>query len=261
MKTGSTVIVFISLVFFGALHCQDQPATSSEAETDAMDDTDSLENGTDLGVDADTDADADSDTAADIDIETDFTPRTNAETLTLETADFEQTDDENGLVVIEAEDYTTLIEATDGSAWQEVTRPENYSGTGAMQATPPEYVAHKDLWYARKYAPILVYTVNFVKAEPVYVWARASHIDGYDDSVWYGKNGIIEGTSPLTFWETEHGYINVWHYIRFLMEGALAILDVPEAGNYTFELYMREPSFIVDKIVLTTNPDFDPNTL
>ena len=45
------------------------------------------------------------------------------------------------------------------------------------------------------------------------------------------------------------------------MSGGRAVLYVPSTGVHVFELYMREPSFKIDKIVLTTNIDYIPEDL
>ena len=43
------------------------------------------------------------------------------------------------------------------------------------------------------------------------------------------------------------------------MSGGRAVLNVPKTGVQLFELYMREPSFRVDKILLTTNEEYIPD--
>ena len=244
-------------VLLGAVHCADHSFMSPDYGTDSARNTEDSNAETETTRDTET---TDLDSQADSETHEEIPPRFDvAETLS-KPADFKQSDGVDGLVVIEAEDFTLQVEATDGSAWKEVTVPDNYSGTGAMQATPPEYEEHKPQNNAQSNAPMLVYTVEFVKADPVYVWARASHADGFTDSVWFGKNGVIEGTSPLSFFDDEHEVLNDWLYIHLLMDGGEAVLDIPKVGLYTFDLYMREPSFVIDKIVLTTNSNFDPQS-
>ena len=51
-----------------------------------------------------------------------------------------------------------------------------------MQAGPAGYEAHKELAHGQENAPKLEFTVNFVKTDPLFVCARASHVDGFDDS-------------------------------------------------------------------------------
>jgi hypothetical protein len=230
-------------------------ATDTDTDFDTGTDTDTgTATATDSAPQGDTASEMESDTATDSD--------SVEEKVTYELGppNFEQTNDENGLVVIEAEDYTLRKTATDGSYWKQATGPDGYFGLGAMQAGPPDYGENRVLSYAQENAPVLVYTVNFVKAEPVYVWARASHSTDLDDSVWFGKNGQIETMAPLTFLVSEQEIVEEWYYIHFRMDGdeSRAVLNIPEAGVQTFELYMREPDFLIDRIILTTNPNFNP---
>ena len=167
---------------------------------------------------------------------------------------FRQTDDLLGLVSMEAENYSNMKVSTVGTSWDFVTEPESYSGSGAMQAQPGGEERHKTLADAQAEAPVLEYTVNFVFTEPLYVWARASHLDGLDDSVWFGLDGQIIGDLPLSYYDANTAP-GVWYWISELMYHAgtrdKAILNIPTEGVHTFELYMREGNFRVDKIVLT----------
>jgi hypothetical protein len=92
-----------------------------------------------------------------------------------------------------------------------------------------------------------------------YVWGRASHAGPNDDSVWFGSDGDIEGASALCFLVSEQDITNEWYYLNYLMNENRATLDIAEVGVKTFELYMREPRFRIDQIVLTTNSDYNPN--
>jgi hypothetical protein len=182
------------------------------------------------------------------------------EALNAQEAKFRQQSGDDGLVCMEAENYSSLRESTRGTYWDVIEDPENYSGTGGMQAFPNDNIEHKDINNAQANAPVLEYTVNFVKAGQVYVWARSSHVDGYDDSVWFGLDDLIEGTLPLTYLTSEQSYSNVWYWISYFMGDIdRAILQIPSTGVHVFKLYMREPSFKVDKIVLTTNETYHPN--
>ncbi|MFC1568806.1 T9SS type A sorting domain-containing protein [bacterium] len=176
-------------------------------------------------------------------------------------AKFQQLE-ENGLVCMEAENYSGMRESAVETSWEPVTTPVDYSGTGAMQAMPEDYIEHKDLTHGQNNAPVLEYTVDFISPDMVYVWARTSHIDGYDDSVWFGLEEGIAGGIPLTYTTDEQVYSDEWYWINHLMNDNAdrAVMDIGETGVLLFELYMREPAFKVDKIVLTTNPDYIPDS-
>jgi hypothetical protein len=78
-------------------------------------------------------------------------------------ADFQQTDDADGLVVIEAEDFSDERTAVDGSYWDNTTTLRGYFVSGAMQTVPSGDATYKDLAPAQRSAPVLKYVVNFVK--------------------------------------------------------------------------------------------------
>jgi len=174
-------------------------------------------------------------------------------------AKFRQLSEDDGLDCMEAENYSGMRESGTDSYWELVEEPLDFSGTGAMQAFPEGYEEHKDITHGQENAPVLEYAAEFVKTEQLYVRARASHVDGYDDSVWFGLDELIEGTDPLSYTTDEQSYANEWYWIRYLMNEEIAVLQVPSTGVHVFELYMREPSFRVDKIVLTTNQDYLPD--
>jgi len=174
---------------------------------------------------------------------------------------------ENGLVCMEAENYSGIDNPIDDSYWLLVTEPDGYSGTGAMQAQPvnPDFTRHKTLDDARSFAPYMSYSINFVATGTHYVWARAVHTDGYDDSAWIGLDyEIVGGTgdtpAPIQY-NTDEQEQKDWFWISHLMNdnSDRATIEVDEAGVHTFHLYMREQALRVDKIVLTTNVDYLPD--
>jgi hypothetical protein len=183
-------------------------------------------------------------------------------------AKFQQLSDD-GLVCMEAENYSAIDNPIEDSFWAPVTEPDGYSGTGAMQAQPinPDFTRHKTLDDARSYAPYMSYTVNFVATGTHYVWARTVHTDGYDDSAWMGLDyEIVGGTgdtpAPIQYNTDEQEQLD-WYWISHLMNdnSDRATIEVESAGVHTFNLYMREQALRVDKIVITTNVDYLPNAL
>lgn len=179
-------------------------------------------------------------------------------------AKFLQQNTADGLVVMEAENYSAKVEQSTTSSWDTTTSPAGYSGVSAMQALPadPNFTENKDLNTAQANAPILRFVVNFVKTDPVYVWARTSHVDGFDDSFWLGLNGEIIGTSSnhaMSYLTSEQQFANEWYWIHYLQGGDTAKFDIPSAGVHTFEIYMREQALKLDKIILTTNKDYTPS--
>jgi len=179
-------------------------------------------------------------------------------TLTAQEAKFQQAAD--GLVSMEAENYSGMRESSGNSEWMMMEDPAEFSGTGGMQAMPEGFNDHKDITNAQANAPVMEYSVNFISTQQLYVWGRSSHVDGYDDSVWFGFDGLIEGTQPLSYTTDEQPFANEWYWISHFMDGTRAVLNVPTTGVHVFEIYMREPSYKIDKIVLTPDENYNPGT-
>lgn len=165
----------------------------------------------------------------------------------------------SGLVSMEIENYEQHIEQSD-SYWEVVTDPEGFSGTSGMQANPidPDFTDHKDINNAIGNAAILEYTVNFVSTDSVYVWARTSHVDGLDDSFWIGMDDVILGDDAVTYLTDEQDQVD-WYWIRHWMsDESIVNIEVPSVGVHTIQIYMREQALKMDKLVLTTDPDYVP---
>jgi hypothetical protein len=178
-------------------------------------------------------------------------------------AKFQQQSGADGLVVMEAENFSNIRPTTsaDPALWHIVYDPADYSGACAMQALPmdPSFTANKTFAYAQENAPVLEYSINFVSAAPLYVWIRNAHKDGYDDSIWFGYDFLITEPSSEPMTTMNQDYLNVWHWLTQTQgTHGRATIDIGTAGVHVFELYMREQAFKVDKIVLTTNPDYIP---
>lgn len=172
-------------------------------------------------------------------------------------AKFQQTSD--GLVCMEAENYSESVESSSETYWDFYTDLAGYSGTGAMRCYPEGNTEHKVLENAQNSAPVLNYTVNFVSDEPVYLFLRASHIDGYDDSIWFGMDSWIYGDDPASFTSDEQNVSEEWYWVTHYMTGTTQpMIELESAGVHTFQMYMREAGFKLDKIVLTTDPAYAP---
>ena len=157
---------------------------------------------------------------------------------------------------MEAENYSTINDPSDGF-WAEIDSPVTYSGTGGMQANPTteDFTVYKDFANVGD-SPFMEYTVDFLQAGSVYIWARACHTDGYDDSFYMGINEVIYD-DPVSYKSDEQEFID-WYWIRFTMGGDTARLEVPSVGVHTVIAYMREPGFKLDKIVLTPDVNYIP---
>jgi len=157
---------------------------------------------------------------------------------------FQQSGDTQGILSIEAEHYQRKTAATDGHEW--VTNTQNgYSGSGAMQALPEDYV-NRSNDYATA-SPTMEYDALFQHSGPHKVWVRGWAASNSSDSVYVGLNGIASTAIRYNAFDPSGQW--VW-------EGS-KVLDVQTTGQHTISIWMRESGMIVDKIVLT--PDIAYN--
>jgi hypothetical protein len=167
---------------------------------------------------------------------------------------FQQQDDEFGLVVMEAENYTEQIPTAD-AYFEFVVEPDLFSGDGALQALPEDAV-FADAASALANSPVLNYEINFIKADSVFIWTRGSHTGGGDDSYHAGVDGIItEGTDRIGF----HGEApGEWYWLGIDMDNLKPVFYIDSPGVHVFQVFMREGGLKIDKFVLTTSRDYDP---
>ncbi|MCK5591826.1 MAG: hypothetical protein KAI72_07710, partial [Candidatus Pacebacteria bacterium] len=105
-------------------------------------------------------------------------------------------------------------------------------------------------------SPRLDYTVNFTQTGIHYVWVRGIGLSGNDDSCHVGLNGQAISTS-----DSISSFNTSWEWSRSTMDGVQATLSIGSVGQHTFNVWMREDGFVVDKIVLTTNSGYVPTGL
>ncbi len=167
---------------------------------------------------------------------------------------FQQDPGPDGIVSMEAENFDENV-PNPPHTWIFITDPEGFSGTGAMQSTPtdPGGGAGNDTGYVEN-SPRLDFEVNFTKTGTHYIWIRGYGQDGNSDSCHAGINGEDVPTA-YRFWSftTSYTWLNVTD-----SDPPRRTIDVPSAGVHTINVWMREDACIVDKIVLTTNPDYTP---
>ena len=86
------------------------------------------------------------------------------------------------------------------------------------------------------------------------MWIRGIGATQDDDSIHAG----IDGTGPASA-DRISGFTTslTWH--KDTLDGVVATIVVSSPGVHTFNLWMREDGFRVDKIVLTTNSGFTPS--
>jgi uncharacterized repeat protein (TIGR02543 family) len=152
-----------------------------------------------------------------------------------------------GLVVMEAENYTAKQAGSDTAAshdWQETT---SFSGASdsCMQAMPNTGVNVGD----DIDGPRMDFKIHFYTTGIYYVHVRTPGQAGGDNSVQVGQNGIARFTNC----DNTYGS---WKWVTWDGGDNTMYLGISAAGVYNFNIWMREDGTAVDKIVLTTDPDY-----
>lgn len=169
----------------------------------------------------------------------------------------------DGLVVLEAENFDAQV-STPTHAWEFDQTPADWSGDGVMYALP-EAATTVNLPDALTGSPRLDYKIDFVKTGTHYLWFRGSDGGGnslhagFDDEDPTGTNldnmdspgccgtRLIPGGTTFTWVNgTDAG------------PEFRATFEVLTAGEHTLHIWMREDGQIVDKLLITTDPNFTP---
>jgi lysophospholipase L1-like esterase len=165
-------------------------------------------------------------------------------------AAYQQDGGVDGVVSVEAEN--AHVNTAQGShSWVPVNSG-TYSGTAALQALPNNGT-NLNTGYVTN-SPRLDYRVNFVHTGTHYVWVRGVGAASTDDSLHVGLDGAavttadrITGLGPAVGWTQE------------TMDGVVATIEVATPGEHTLNVWMREDGTVVDKVVLSVNPAYQPS--
>ena len=168
---------------------------------------------------------------------------------------YQQDPGQDAIVSMEAENFDENI-PNPPHAWIFVREPEGFSGTGAMRAMPDSDMSYLTHEYTAN-SPHLDFEVNFSKTGTHYVWIRGYGVDKGADSVHVTIDAPNTGRSNADTIQTGSAYTWEWSIQRMQNLGP-AQIEVASAGVHTVNMWMREDGMIVDKIVLTTNPDYTP---
>jgi hypothetical protein len=175
-----------------------------------------------------------------------------------------------GQVVIEAENFDALTPATDGHTWVIKTGPAGtgpLSGNAYVQALPETGAAiNQPVHTDPGVSPRLDYCINFPVAGVWRVWLRGNDLVGGANSCHIGLDGAsldatnwrLGNTGGATGWGGSSGPASPWNWTRDANDSTAtaAAVNVPTAGYHTFNIWMREDSTSVDKILLTTDTAF-----
>ena len=176
-------------------------------------------------------------------------PKTQLYPATVSSGVFQQSS--SGLVEIEVENYHSNL-AQGSHEWVE-TNPTGFSGTAALTTTPNSGTNNNTGYQSN--SPRLDYQVNFVKTGTHYIWTRGIGSNGNDDSYHAGFDGNVSTTSDRI-----SSFGSSWTWSKQTMDGTVASFNVGSTGQHTFNIWMREDGFVIDKVIITNNASYTPNT-
>jgi hypothetical protein len=155
-----------------------------------------------------------------------------------------------GTVSIEVENFDRTT-TQGGHSWR-AAYPLGASGGGGLEAAPNSGVNHASGFVDN--SPRLDYPIKFTRSGTHYVWVRAAGATTSDDSLHVGLNGSPFATSTAM---GSFGPELAWN--NRLMNGSVAMVNVPSAGEHTLNLWMREDGVVIDKLVLVASSSYRPS--
>jgi hypothetical protein len=163
---------------------------------------------------------------------------------------FQQDTTTQAIVAFEAEQYDAST-SLGGKSWVKVTG-STHSAAAAMQGVPNTTTKIES--NVTTTAPRLDFRVNFVRTGLHYVWVRGLAQGGDADSVHAGLDGVVQGGSDHI-----EDFSDTRRWSNRTKDGPVAQVDVATAGQHTFNLWVREDGFVVDKVVLTKSSSYAPS--
>lgn len=160
---------------------------------------------------------------------------------------FGQTDT---LIVMEAENYTNLFPASNGSEWTKALMDDASSGEVIIA---PEGVSYGSAGTAEYNAPVSRYHVDFPHTGKYYIWARVYAFNPTSDSYHLGLDADLLIPSIDLYNST-----NVYDQFTW-MHVSNQSLPVNNTGIQGLDVFCREPHLIIDKIVLSQDPSYTPS--
>ena len=159
---------------------------------------------------------------------------------------------EDGLLVIEAEAFQDQATAN-GQQWVLNQDVKGYAGDGAVVAIPDQGRVYEGRDIGE--SPELTYLADFKEAGIYYVWIRVWSSGGRSNSVHFGLNGDLPSTGD----RIEVSRFREWTWTRAIRgRRGEARVVVEEPGMHSLHLWMREDGLLVDRILLTRDPDYSP---
>ena len=164
-------------------------------------------------------------------------------------------EERNGSILLEAEDYSHCLHGTwdaENIQWVAESTKDGYNGSGYVVAAPDQKKKVGDTTDG----PRVGFNISFQNPGTYHVWVRMSGPSGSSDSIHVGLNGmpVTFGANGLGIWDGDLGDVWMWKDSM----GTRITIDVPNADEHQFYIWMREDGVRVDSVILTMDSEFDP---
>lgn len=169
-------------------------------------------------------------------------------TTTAQAANFLQDSGTQGLVSLDAVDEHNTI-AIGGSKWSYIYDTSiGYDSDQALKAKPDTGVSYSTGFVGA--SPRFDFRVEFVQTGTHYVWILGLGVDANGNEVHVGLNGAADANADNIEIPTPYNQVN-W-------SNGSHTINVPNTGSHDLNIWMGEDGVSVDKIVLTTDPNYVP---
>ena len=163
----------------------------------------------------------------------------------------------NNVLAIEAENFTTNASpSAAGHSWFFTSVPTflnptdaNTSGSGFGVMETQNYGTNTG---ASQTGPRLDYNVYFPSAGTYYSWVRGIGDGAANDSLFIGIDGAVG--RGITGFPAGSGY--TWGTTTATVHTNQVVVTTP--GFHVINIWMREDGFALDRLVLSTNPSYNP---
>lgn len=172
-------------------------------------------------------------------------------------------------IEIEAENFISQ-EKSEKREWKILNENKIAANGSYIQCLPDTRITHDDkLIHGENFSgkggevAVINYEIDFESTGRFYVWVRAYSQGSEDNGVHVGLNGTWPATGARIQWCEGK---NKWTWSNkqrteknHCGEPNLIYLDITTVGKHTVSFSMREDGFAMDKFILTTEKEFDPN--
>lgn len=169
----------------------------------------------------------------------------------------------DGRVVIETERYFGNREGSgpaEGITWVDLTG-EGSMGEGFLQALPDGGISINGHSNIEANSPHLSYQVDFNTPGPdttYYLWVKGMAEYSSSDSIHYGLDGVSISSESANAARLVQSGVFTW--LSETKAGPRPTVTVPSAGTHTLDIWMREDGAKIDRLLLTTDMNYDPGT-